>query len=127
MTRVLPQEPAEHHTLPDFRAAPQDFDFFAEKPSLFSGIQQQKVLAVEPDSLSDVPHFSPSVVGWNVAPVHGVKQSEESDFFPLCLQLLRHLVGDRTTHAVSAQVIRPVRLDAANLVDIKRCHLLYRL
>src|SRR5208337_90914 len=41
-------------------------------------------------------------------------------------QLLRHLIGDSTAQAVAAQMIRAMRLDAADFVHIKRRHLLDR-
>ena len=78
------------------------------------------------DSLPDVPDFSPGVIGWNAAPVHGVEQSEQSDFVSLRFQLLRHLVRDGAAHAVAAQIIRALGLHAANLLHVKRRHLLDR-
>src|ERR1019366_8767995 len=126
VARFLRQESAEHHALPDLRAAPQDLDFLVKELFLFASIQQQKVLAVEPEFLPEVPYFSPGGIGWNVAPVHGVEQSEQSDFLTLRFQLLRHLVGDSTAQAVAAQMIRAMRLDAADLPHVERRHLLDR-
>src|SRR5207302_11215776 len=51
-----------------------------------------------------------------------VEQGQQRDFFLLSLQLLRHLIGHKSTERIAADAIWPFRLHPANFTDVALGH-----
>src|SRR5437762_2658251 len=87
-------------------------------------IEREEVRCVEQKPFRGVKSLHPHRRRASTCPIHRVNHCQESNLLSTRLELLSDLVCYSTAHAVSAEEIRPVRLDPTDLLNIKCSHFL---